>query len=741
MLPPVVVLGATPLLGSGVDAAKVPAASNVLTGQDITRYGPPEPLRALNDRVGGVALDDPAGNPLQPNLVYRGFVAGPLDGTAQGLAVYVNGVRFNLPFGDTVNWDLIPDAAISRINLEGANPVFGLNALGGALSVQLKDGFSYHGGQIEAYGGSFGRVDTDFQYGRQSGSTASYIAGTVYHDGGWRQGQSSDQYNVYGDVGWRGAQAEVHLNIIAADTSLNGPGTVPVQLLDAQRNAQFTGPNLVANKYSRVSLTGSTDITDTVSVQTVAYYQYFQQRVVNGNTPNFSPCDDGSGLLCEAPGQPLTDRGGNPIPDFLAGGPYSELDVQTVNTNGYGVSAQATDTGDLFGRGNSFIAGGSFDGGDTLFNASSETGGLTADRNFFGPGPVIDQSDGSIAPVRIGVTNAYYGLFATDILDLTRRLSLNLSGRFNYAQINLDDENGGAVTGNHSYAHFNPGAGLTYKITPAVSAYAGWSEANRAPTPAELSCADIASPCTLANFFVGDPNLKQVVARTIETGLRGSFRPTAAAQVQWNAGLFRTDSSDDIFFLPSTIPGRDFFQNIGATRRQGIEAGLSLRQGRLYAWLAYALTDATFQTAFLEDSPLNPAANANGQIQVSKGDQLPGVPENRLKFGAQYGVTDAWTVGFTGLASSGQYLVGDEANLTPKTGAYVVLGLNTSYKLTSNVTLFGYVQNVLNARYDTFGTFSDVTAVPIAQVPNATDTRSLSPAPPIAGYGGVRVTF
>ncbi len=153
------------------------------------------------------------------------------------------------------------------------------------------------------------------------------------------------------------------------------------------------------------------------------------------------------------------------------------------------------------------------------------------------------------------------------------------------------------------------------------------------------------------------------------------------------------------------------------------------------------MTDATFQTAFLEDSPLNPAADANGQIQVAKGDHLPGVPENRLKFGVQYGLTEAWTVGFTGLASSGQYLVGDEANLTPKTGAYVVLGVNTSYKLTRNIELFGFVRNVLNAKYDTYGTFSDVTSVPIAQVPNASDTRSLSPAPPIAGYGGVRFTF
>jgi outer membrane receptor protein involved in Fe transport len=278
-------------------------------------------------------------------------------------------------------------------------------------------------------------------------------------------------------------------------------------------------------------------------------------------------------------------------------------------------------------------------------------------------------------------------------------------------------------------------------FTPAITVYGSFSFANRAPTPAELSCASIASPCTLANFFVGDPNLKQVVSRTAEFGLRGQVTPFGDATLRWNIGLYRTNVSDDIVFLPGSIPGRDFFQNVSLTRRQGIETGLDLRAGRLRAWLDYAFTDATFQTPFLEDSPLNPAANANGQIQIMRGDQLPGVPRHRLKLGFGYDVTEAWTVGATAVVSSGQYLFGDEANLTPQTGGYVVLNINTKYRFTPNVEIFGLVRNALNAKYETFGTFSDTGSVPIAQVPGASNTRSLSPAPPIAGYGGVRVTF
>ncbi len=740
-LPEIDIVGATPLLGSGLDRDKVPAATHIINRDEIARAGATGLPGALDEQVGGVALNDAAGNAFQPTLMYRGFAASPLEGTAQGIAVYVNGARFNLPFGDTVNWDLFPSVAIDNANLEGANPMFGLNALGGSLSLQLRNGFTWHGGELTLSGGSFGRVGATFQYGQQSGNFAAYAAGSILHDGGWRADQSSDLHQFYGDAGWRGDRGELHFSILAARNGLNGPGTIPVELLDARRAAVFTAPNAIQNNFAQAGMNGRVDISDTTSLQAVMYYTYFSQKVTNGNTPNFQVCGDGSGFLCDQTGAFLTDRQHNPIPDFANGGPYSELDSQSVNTNGYGMSAQISNKDTLFGVPNHLVAGASFDGGVTIFTASSAAGGLTASRDFIGPGIIIAQADGSIAPVRVAVTNAYYGLFATDILDVTPRLSANVSGRVNFAQINLRDRFGTALNGNHAYAHFNPGIGLTYKLTPEITAYAGFSIANRAPTPAELSCADIASPCTLANFFVGDPNLKQVVSQTLEAGLRGQFTPYTGATLRWNAGVFRTNVIDEILFLPSPIAGRDFFQNAGPTRREGVEGGLKLQSGRLLAWIDYAFTAATFQTPFAEDSPLNPAADANGQIYIARGSQLPGVPRHRLKLGASYDVTDSWTAGFNATISSGQYLFGDEANLTPRTGGYAVLNLNTRYRISPNIQIFGMVLNVLNAKYETFGTFSDTSSIPISQIPGASNSRSLSPAPPVAAYGGVRVSF
>src|SRR6516162_7118783 len=741
-LPPVEVVGATPLLGSGVDRDKVPAQTHVLTDQDISRNGYPQALRALNEDVPGVTLDAAAGNPFQPNLLYHGFLASPLQGNPQGLAVYLNGARFNQPFGDTVNWDLIPDLAIERMELVGSNPVFGLNALGGALSVRMKDGFIYHGAEIDLLGGSFAHYQGNLQYGAQRDNVAAYVAVTGLHEGGWRDLQSSSLGNFYGDLGWRGNGGEAHINVTAAQTRLNGPGTSPVELLGVDPSAQFTAPNLMTNKYTQVNLTESYDINDTTSLQGLAYYTYFLQKVYNGNVPNLSPCNDGSGLLCEAPGVVGTDLNGNAIADFLNGGPYSDLDQQSTNTNGYGTSIQVTNRNEVLGRPNQLIAGFSFDGAQTLFGASTQIGGLSlSDRVFAGPGITIDQTDGSIAPVRVAISDAYYGAFFTDTLDFTPQLSANVAGRYNLAHIDLSDQLGSALTGGHAYSRFNPSGGVTYKLLPGLTVYASYADANRAPTPAELTCSNAASPCSLANFFTGDPNLQQVVSHTIEAGVRSQFRPLEGTTVTSNIAYYRSTLNNDILFVNSPMQGRAFFQNVGTTLRQGVDLSLQAKTDRLLAWFAYSYIDATFQTGFTASSENNPGTDAIGNIQVQPGNHLPGIPSNLWKLGVDYKMTDAWTVGGTGVAASGQFLFGDEANLTPKTPAYFVLNLHTSYQLTPHLQLFGLIENAFNTTYYTFATFSPTSSVPIIQVPGATNTRSYSPAAPIAGTVGIRVTF
>ena len=740
-LQPITVIGTTPLIGSGIDRDLVPAETHVLTGADISRIGTPNVTESLNQQLGGVTLDSASGNPFQPTFFYHGFQASPLQGVPQGLAVYVNGMRFNQPFGDTVDWDVIPDIAVDRIDVVGSNPVYGLNALGGALNILLKNGFSYHGFEADVSGGSFSQRQGEFQYGQQDGSTSFYVAGNALQQGGWRDLQSSEIYNLYADFGWRDQHSEVHANLTFAHTILNGPGTSPVELLAADSHAQFTAPNVIKNQYLAASLNGTFDLSDATSVQALLYYRYLHQNVLNGNAPNDTPCDDGSGLLCSDPGVPSTTTGGVPIPDFLNGGPYSELDLQSTNTNAYGASAQITNTSDLFGLHNHFVAGLSFDGAQNGFGAISYIGGLSSPaRVFIGPGVVLDEP-GNNVPVDVNISSATYGIYFADTLTLTPEAALTISGRYNAAQIDLSDQNGGDLTGDHSYDHFNPAAGLTYRVTPWLTAYAGYAVTNRAPTPAELSCAGPQNSCSLANFFVGDPNLQQVIAHTVEAGIRGTFTPAADATLTYGIALFRTNLDSDIAFINSVTTGRAYFANIGQTQRKGVDASLQLTTDRWLAYLAYSHIDASYQSGFVESGGSNPAADENGNITVQPGDKLPGIPANQLKLGAYYKVTPAWTVGAVGVAASGAYLFGDEANLTPKLPGYYTLNLTTTYQMTKSIQLFAWVNNVTDQHYYTFGTFSPTTSVFLAQAPNATDPRSYSPAAPLGVFVGVRLTF
>src|SRR6478672_2477123 len=87
-LPEIEVISTTPVGGMGVDRDKVPVNSSVVTGAEVARTGEPSVLRALEERVGGITLDNAQNNPFQPNVLYRGYEASPLGGNPQGLAVY-----------------------------------------------------------------------------------------------------------------------------------------------------------------------------------------------------------------------------------------------------------------------------------------------------------------------------------------------------------------------------------------------------------------------------------------------------------------------------------------------------------------------------------------------------------------------------------------------------------------------------------------------------------------------------
>lgn len=738
----------SPGASGSIDVDKIPSSVNAVDPTQIKRTGSLNIADALQQYVPGVNLSEVTGNPFQPNIEFRGYVASPLAGTPQGLAVYQNGVRINEAFSDSVNWDAIPTAAIRSATIVTNNPAFGLNALGGAVNLLMKDGFTYQGAEVDVMGGSFGRIQGSAQWGKTiDNSWAVYGALEGAHDNGFRNFSTSDIRRFYGDVGYRFEGSEFHVNMGVADNRLAGPSTVPIELLQQYWGATYTTPQTSANKVGNVNLTGKVEATPTWTFEGTAHVRGFNQNTRDGNPTDAQPCGADPTTLCF--GNDSTPAFGlngvqlaNPFP---AGAVLGEIDRTTTRSTSFGISGQASNSDKLFGHENRLVLGASYDASVSHFDASSELATIGENYVVTGSGIFLGRSGNptSIGPVSLRTVNQYQGVYALDTFNVTNAFAISGGGRFNAARVTLEDQLGTALNGDHSYNRFNPVIGGTYKITPELTAYAGYSEANRVPTPLELGCADPNNPCLIAAFLVSDPDLKQVVSKTVEAGFRGT-KEMAIGSLGWKIGGFRATNYDDILALPiAGLQGFGFFQNVGSTRRQGLEAEISLKSNEVQFHASYAFVDARFLDA-LEVASNSPTAVANGGIiSITPGNQIPAVPRHRIKAGIEYAVTDAWKIGGDALWVSSQYYVGDEANLEAKLPGYAVLNLHTSYQLTKNLQIYGKVDNVFDNRYATHGTFFDTTALPnfANGGNNFNDPRALSPARPRAFYAGARVTF
>lgn len=758
-LPTVTVIGSSPLPGTQIDADKIPMHVESVDAAALRRTGTASLAGALNSQLGSINLDDTLADPFQPDLFYRGFAASPVLGTPQGLAVYQNGVRINEAFGDAVNWDLLPDIAISRLDLLSADPVYGLNALGGAATLTMKDGFNYEGNEVELSGGSFKQRNVDAQIGGNNGRFGFYAAGRVLNEDGWHFFARDRVRQFYGALSEHTDAGVFDLTYTHADNALFGPGATPVQSLALDRRNVFTGPQANLNRLDFVTLDGSWKLTRDLSLQSVAYYRSFRQTVSNGNTTNYTACatGDAAGLLCQADAAtPLTNAAGAGLPDISNGGDIviGENDYENIRSRGWGASAQLHGTAALAGLPNQLTAGASADIAHIDFSSGARLGVIDPATLVVQPSDLfVDTPEGAgfaATPVLLEAKNRYYGFFATDTLDLTSTLSVTGSARYNIAQIDLYDQRGTNLNGLNRYTHLNPALGATWKLNAAVTAYGDYSRTNRAPTASEIECSDPLLPCLLPANLAGDPpTLKQVIADTYELGLRGAMASPAGAGglLKWDVGGFRTSLSDDIYAISSSL-SKGFFQNIGATRRQGAQASVSYRWDQGFAYLSYSYVDATFQSSFMMSSPSNPLADANGNLHIQPGDHLPGIPRNRIKAGLDYGVLPGWTVGGALLYVSSQFYRGDESNQNAPLPSYAVLDLQTTYRFWKRSELFVTVRNVFDKRYATYGLYSNPTGVGAPGIPagaNANapgvDNRFQSLAAPRSVFGGIRIDF
>ena len=298
-----VVIGVTPSRdGAGLPEEKIPYRVQSSSAEDIDRSHSLDISDFLRHNLASVTHNDAQNNPLQPDIQYRGFTASPLLGLSQGMSVYQNGVRINEPLGDTVNWDLLPESAIHSIDLiGGANPLFGLNTVGGALSVNMKDGFNSDGHSVEVYGGSFERIVTSAESGGNNGSLGYYANVSYFDEDGWRDESPSDALNLYGSLSWRGVMSRLNLNVQHGDSKLIGNGAIPEELLADDRDGIFTAPDVTENDLIMVSLDGSHNFNDKVKLNVNFFYRENDGSSFNGDGSEFGIefDDDGMWLLVE----------------------------------------------------------------------------------------------------------------------------------------------------------------------------------------------------------------------------------------------------------------------------------------------------------------------------------------------------------------------------------------------------------------------------------------------------------
>jgi len=732
-----------PALSPVVVKYAVPAATYTLSSRELQQTRQFDVGGALQRQAPGVIISDVAGNPYQPQIDFRGFAASPISGTPQGLAVYQNGIRINEAWGDSVNWDLIPNIAMDRLTVVTGNPLFGLNAIGGAVTIDMKNGFTYQGFELDARAGSFARRQAAMQYGVQSGAFASYLAMEAAGDKGYRHFSGSDVKRLYGDVGYRGDSGEIHANVTVAQNRFGASGPAPVELTNFDPAAVYTTPQNYKNTLAMYDINGNVQPDEHWKLVGDVHFRAFDQARRDGNATEFE-CQQGE-AFCENENGDETS-----IPNYFDGAAaIGVIDRTWIRSRTIGGTVQATNEDLYFGFHNKITFGTSYDHGWTHFSANETLGVIQPNLVVASIGHIVEEPASGIQSVSVTASNDYLGVYALDTLDVTDKLAATVGARFNRAGISLYDLRGTQINGSGVYTRINPVAGLTYKLLPNVSAYASYSEANRAPTPLELGCSDPNRPCLIDNFLVSDPPLQQVVSHTIETGLRGNVGlpalvPAAAdylpGELTWSAGLYRTYNFNDILSVPSAVGGRGYFKNAGTTLRQGVEASLRYSDERLSAWLSYTLTDATFQSALILGAPNNPLALANGigDVLVTPGANIPSIPRHRLKAGADYALTKQWKIGGDIVYAAGTWMREDEINAFGTLPSYALINMRTSWQATPNVQFYGLLENAANVRTRSFGTFFSTTAIPFLPFNNP---RMVSLGPPLALFGGVKISF
>ena len=765
------VINTTPLPSIGLPLSNVPANIQIVSPKEIKKQPGVSIADYMINNLEGVTVNETQGNPFQPDITFRGYSASPLLGSPQGVSVFVDGVRVNEPFGETVSWDLIPTFAIGGMQLvPGSNPVYGLNTLGGAISIQTKDGRNNKGAALEAEAGSWGRYRALAEYGGVSkdGSVDYYFGAQRLDEDGWRKYSPTTVNQAFGKLGWQNETSRLNLSYMGADNDMIGNGLIPTFMLNGDRDQIYTRPDQTKNSMTHIALNGDHWLNKDVMLSANSYFRKINRKTLNGDVNDDYRYDNtgadktvsANGLNC------AIVNGSNPSlgyeEEMCSQG---SLNRTSSNQKNMGFTLQAAFNQDLLGKKNQLITGLGFDYSKVKFGQSSQLtegdDGQPLESGFDASRGLINLQSSVNTSVSLSGKTKTYSLFATDTLSLNKEWHVTASARYNYIDLKNDDflnapSSNSYLGGNHKFNRVNPSLGLTFTPSESINVYGSYSESSRAPSTIELGCSNPAVPCKLPNAMASDPPLDQVVAKTYDLGLRGKI----SSDLKWSASYYRAMNHSDIQFISSTTSGAGYFDNVGKTKREGLDLSASGNIDKFRFNVGYSFIRATYESDMTILAESNSSRDNDEQINITKGNYLAGIPKHQFKLRGAYDVTPDWSVGANLLAFSSQYMRGNENNKHEENSAlcatasdevncgkgkiagYAIVNLDSQYNVGKGWKLFAKAINVFDQDYASVGRLG-ISRFDSAGVWSTDGIGSafVAPGAPRAGWIGVRYEF
>ena len=704
------VVNTSPLPGIGIEKNKLPYEVQTFDSATLRQGNSLNLSEYLTENLNGVNVNDIQGSPYQSDVTYRGFRASATLGAAQGLSVYLDGVRVNEAFGDVVNWDMFPEVAFDNVTLvPGSNPIYGLNTLGGALAFTTKSGLTTQGNELGVSFGSFGRTKIDLTHGSKSADGwHRFIAGSAFNEQGWRDESAGSLQNLFVKVGRTQSDSNWDVSFLSGNSKLMGNGLTPSTnyagldetsssgvdgLYERNRKAVYSYPDETKNTTNLLTFNVQRVLDANTELSATAYVRRSTQNRIGGD------------VECEDDGENGCDSFDDGTEDEIEG----EIRRSATSQTSYGLAANVTKIWDA----HQVTAGAALDKSKSSYSSTEQ--GCTLDattRNV----STTDCSAAADNTAAVTGNTTSVGIYLADTLTLSPATHVTFAGRYNRSTVsntltdyydtnNEDDWGTGVVAAKETFTYkkFNPSLGLTHKLNDSMTFFGNVGQSNRVPTVMELGCADSTNPCQLPTGLQADPFLEQVVSRTIEVGMRWKNERNYALAVS----AYSTNNKNDILFTPVSA-GLGYFDNFSKTRYQGVDLNASKSWGAWSLRTQYSYLYATYQDTMS-------LMSGDRTMSITSGTRMAGLPMNTLKLHLDWRMNDQLRLGASTISTSKLITQGNEdglvgidddaapASADASIKGYTLLNLSATYKAEKGLEFFAKINNALNKRYETYG--------------------------------------